>query len=61
MKRASINCFLEQETALNLRWSIIMEKNTLILELKAAEGGDDSKLFVAQLATSYQKLCTKYG
>lgn len=34
---------------------------TYTLELKAAEGGDDSKLFVAQLAASYQKLFTKNG
>lgn len=33
----------------------------LYIEIRAAEGGDDSKLFVADLAKSYQKLSQKMG
>lgn len=32
-----------------------------ILEIKCAEGGDDSKLFVGELARSYQKFLTRVG
>jgi len=32
-----------------------------IIEIRAAEGGEDSKLFVTDLATAYQKLATKFG
>ena len=31
------------------------------IEIRAAEGGDDSKLFVKDLARSYQKLAMKFG
>lgn len=31
------------------------------IEIRAAEGGDDSKLFVKDLAKSYQKLISKLG
>lgn len=31
------------------------------IEIRAAEGGDDSKLFVLDLAKAYQKLAIKYG
>lgn len=34
-----------------------MEKR--IIEIRAAEGGDDSKLFVADLAQAYLKFITK--
>jgi protein subunit release factor A len=35
-----------------------MEK---IIEIRAAEGGEDSKLFVRDLAKAYQKLAQRYG
>jgi len=31
------------------------------LEIRAGEGGDDAKLFVAQLAEAYLKLATRKG
>lgn len=31
-----------------------------IIEIKSAEGGDDSKLFVADLAKAYRKLATRH-
>lgn len=31
------------------------------IEIRAAEGGEDSKLFVTDLANAYQKLATKFG
>lgn len=33
----------------------------LYLEIKAAEGGEDSRLFVAELATAYLKTAAKCG
>ena len=32
-----------------------------VLEIRAAEGGDDSKLFVLDLAQAYQRFCDKLG
>jgi len=32
-----------------------------VIEIRAAEGGDDSKLFVKDLAQSYVKLATNKG
>lgn len=32
-----------------------------VIEIRAAEGGEDSKLFVNDLAQAYQKLSTKKG
>jgi protein subunit release factor A len=32
-----------------------------ILEIHAAEGGDDSKLFVRDLAEAYFKLASRFG
>jgi protein subunit release factor A len=32
-----------------------------IIEIRAAEGGEDSRLFVSDLAQAYQKLGTKLG
>jgi protein subunit release factor A len=32
-----------------------------VIEIRAAEGGEDSKLFVSDLATAYSKLGTKLG
>ena len=34
---------------------------TKLIEIRAAEGGDDSKLFVNDLAKAYQRLAVKYG
>lgn len=34
---------------------------TKILQIHAAEGGDDSKLFVSDLAHAYLKLATRKG
>lgn len=31
------------------------------IEIRAAEGGQDSKLFVADLAKSYKKMATNLG
>lgn len=30
--------------------------STITLEIRAAEGGDDAKLFVEELATAYERL-----
>ena len=32
-----------------------------IIELRAAEGGEDAKLFAEDLAAAYQKLATRFG
>jgi protein subunit release factor A len=32
-----------------------------VIEIRAAEGGEDSKLFVSDLATAYSKLGMKLG
>jgi len=32
-----------------------------IIEILASEGGDDSKMFVGDLATAYKKLFTRKG
>ncbi len=32
-----------------------------VIEIRAAEGGEDSKLFVSDLATAYSKLGNKLG
>jgi protein subunit release factor A len=32
-----------------------------IIEIRAAEGGDDAKLFVSDLADAYQRLGNKLG
>jgi protein subunit release factor A len=32
-----------------------------VIEIRAAEGGEDSKLFVSDLTTAYQKLGMKLG
>lgn len=32
-----------------------------VIEIRAAEGGEDSKLFVSDLAQTYLKLSTKKG
>ena len=32
-----------------------------VIEIRAAEGGEDSKLFVSDLADSYQRLGNKLG
>jgi protein subunit release factor A len=31
------------------------------IEIRAAEGGDDSKLFVNDLLNAYQKMAMKFG
>ena len=33
----------------------------LIMEIKAAEGGDDAKLFVEDISVAYLKLANKLG
>lgn len=32
-----------------------------LVEIRSAEGGDDSKLFVGDLANAYTKLANKFG
>ncbi|CAB4241581.1 Peptide chain release factor [uncultured Caudovirales phage] len=32
-----------------------------VIEIRAAEGGDDAKLFVSDLAGAYLRLATKVG
>lgn len=32
-----------------------------ILEIRAAEGGDDAKLFAVDLLNAYLRLCSKFG
>jgi len=31
------------------------------IEIRAAEGGDDSKAFVAELADAYSRMFTRFG
>ena len=31
------------------------------IEIRAAEGGDDSKLFVQDLAKAYLRMCQRFG
>jgi protein subunit release factor A len=33
----------------------------MFIEIRAAEGGDDSKLFVSDLAKAYQRLIQRLG
>jgi protein subunit release factor A len=33
----------------------------VVLEIRSAEGGDDSKLFVKDLSLAYRKFCDKNG
>jgi protein subunit release factor A len=35
--------------------------NTLIIEIRAGEGGDDAKLFTQQMASAYCKLADRMG
>lgn len=35
--------------------------NTLVLEIRAAEGGADSQIFVGDLYRAYQKMFAKLG
>lgn len=32
-----------------------------VLSIQAAEGGDDAKIFVGELAKAYEKLFNRYG
>lgn len=32
-----------------------------VIEIRAAEGGEDAALFVSDLADAYHKLCSKFG
>lgn len=34
---------------------------TLTIEIRAAEGGDDAKLFVGELAQAYERMCLAEG
>lgn len=34
-----------------------MIMSSITLEIRAAEGGDDAKLFVGELASAYERLC----
>ncbi len=36
-------------------------KQKLVVEIKAAEGGVDAKLFVSDLAQAYQKMFSRLG
>jgi len=38
-----------------------MNNQRKIIEIRAAEGGDDSKLFVADLAQAYRKHADRVG
>ena len=42
---------------------IVCKENVMkrVIEIRAAEGGEDSKLFVSDLATAYSKLGNKLG
>lgn len=40
---------------------INMKNEITIITINAADGGDDAKLFVAELATCYQKYFLKQG
>ncbi len=35
--------------------------NTIMIEIRAAEGGDDAKLFVGELVGAYERLCLSEG
>lgn len=36
-----------------------MRENTVIIEIRAAEGGDDAKLLVGELFSIYEKLAAR--
>ena len=36
-------------------------KMKILFEIHAAEGGEDSKLFVADLARAYEKMFSRFG
>lgn len=38
-----------------------MKPETRTVEIRAAEGGADARLFVAELANAYIRLATKFG
>ncbi|NTF17130.1 PCRF domain-containing protein [Agrobacterium rubi] len=38
-----------------------MNMSSITLEIRAAEGGDDAKLFVGELAVAYERLCLAEG
>lgn len=38
-----------------------MTLDTRIIEIRAAEGGEDARLFAADLAGAYAKLAAAYG
>lgn len=33
----------------------------LILEIRSAEGGEDSKMFAQDLLRAYERMCLKFG
>ena len=37
------------------------QKQTRVIEIRSAEGGEDARIFVAELALAYLKLCTRLG
>lgn len=38
-----------------------MSKQQRTIEIRAAEGGEDARIFVAELATAYIALAGRYG
>ena len=48
----------KQEEQHNLKGEKIVRK---IIEIRAAEGGDDSKLFVSDLAAAYCRMFSRLG
>lgn len=38
-----------------------IKMSSITLEIRAAEGGDDAKLFVGELAGAYERLCLSEG
>ena len=37
----------------------ILNLNNIVVELRAAEGGDDAKLLISDMLTIYKKLCIR--
>lgn len=48
-------CIRESDNSKEIKMS------SITLEIRAAEGGDDAKLFVGELANAYERLCLSEG
>lgn len=49
------------ESPTSLHWRFTMKTEKRIIEIRAAEGGEDARLFVADLAQAYIRLANREG